>query len=312
MVHWVFYSNSVTICIQKAFYSSCADCWHNQIERNSFFLHSKKIFDDFYVLFVGEELDRENQSNFSLIFEAFDERFTTSKTLNISLIDLNDNAPFIVNFIDSIEIDRNFSPNREIFQFLSEDLDEPNSNNSKVSFSLLTSENSDFFQIDSQSGILRFANRTFDENSPQLFFLTINVSDHGVSPKSLQNFYNFSIRIVDRAKEIFDFQTKILPIYDEILTRDLILILLVSSFFTVIFLLVVALLCAFICRNKSQTLDLSMTNVSVSTLKFFDQRIFDWFSSFQLVLYEKNRTVFSTSCWTLEHSRRNREAKRQF
>jgi len=67
--------------------------------------------------------------------------------------------------------------------------------NSLLSYSLLPSNDSRFFQIDSQTGILSVGNISFDYELKSTYYLILNISDHGINPKQLTTLQSLIIHI---------------------------------------------------------------------------------------------------------------------
>ncbi|CAF4024758.1 unnamed protein product, partial [Rotaria sp. Silwood1] len=83
-------------------------------------------------------------------------------TIIIELIDINDNTPII-----------------ELIQFHAQDFDAPNTSNSFITYSLILSNNSRFFQLDPITGILSVEkNISFDYEYQSKYDLILNILFH--------------------------------------------------------------------------------------------------------------------------------------
>ncbi|UJR10038.1 hypothetical protein I4U23_014261 [Adineta vaga] len=147
-------------------------------------------YNDLYNLIIIGRLDREQQEEYQLIFEATDQgterSLTTQKNLTIRLIDINDCSPIVDPFPKPIYVNENNPPNVRLIQFHAQDFDAPNTSNSLLTYSLLPSNDSRFFQIDSQTGVLSVGNISFDYETKSIYHLILNISDHGINPKRLE------------------------------------------------------------------------------------------------------------------------------
>ncbi|CAF2548808.1 unnamed protein product [Rotaria sp. Silwood2] len=156
-------------------------------------------YNDLYNLVIIGKLDREQQEEYKLIFEAKDQgteqSLTTQKNITISLIDINDCSPILDPFPTPININENNPSNIQLIQFHARDCDAPNTSNSLLSYSLLLSNDSRFFHMDSKTGILSVKNISFDYESKLTYHLILNVSDHGIYPKRLETLQSLTIHI---------------------------------------------------------------------------------------------------------------------
>ena len=156
-------------------------------------------YNDLYSLILIGRLDREQQEDYELIFQAIDQPFesalTTEKSLTIHLLDINDSPPILDSYPTPININENNPTNIQLIQFHARDFDAPNTSNSLLTFSLLPSNDSRFFHIDSQLGILSVGNISFDYESKSQYNLILNISDHGTHPKRLETLQSIVIHI---------------------------------------------------------------------------------------------------------------------
>lgn len=82
-------------------------------------------------------------------------------------------------------------------QFHARDLDASNTSNSQLIYSLLPSNDSRFFSIDPQSGILSLGPISFDYESKSSYQLILNITDQGTYPKRLETLQSLTIGIRD-------------------------------------------------------------------------------------------------------------------
>lgn len=134
-------------------------------------------------------------TNFFISFLGAEISLTSQKYLVISLIDINDCLPVLDPFPQPININENNPPNIQLIKFHARDLDAVNTSNSFLSYSLLPSNDSRFFRIDSKTGILSVRNISFDYERKSTYHLILNVSDHGIHPKRLETLQSLVINI---------------------------------------------------------------------------------------------------------------------
>ena len=123
---------------------------------------------------------------------------TTEKDIIIVLLDINDSPPILDSYPTPISINENNPSMVHLIQFHARDLDAPNTSNSLLTYSLLLSNHSRFFQIDSDTGILSVGkNISFDYESQSKYDLILNITDHGINPKRLETLHSFTVYIND-------------------------------------------------------------------------------------------------------------------
>lgn len=123
---------------------------------------------------------------------------TTQKDITIVLLDINDNPPILDSYPIPISINENNLPNIRLIQFHARDADAVNTSNSLLAYSLIPSNNSQYFQIDPLTGILSIGkNISFDYELQSSYDLILNISDHGINPKHLETLHKFIVYIND-------------------------------------------------------------------------------------------------------------------
>ena len=114
------------------------------------------------------------------------------------LLDINDCAPSLDPYSVPISINENNAPNASLIQFHARDLDAPNTSNSLLTYSLVSSNQSDFFHLDPLTGLLSVAsNVSFDYELQASYDLLLNISDHGIHPRRLETLQPFIVQIND-------------------------------------------------------------------------------------------------------------------
>uniref|UniRef100_A0A8C8ZUJ7 Cadherin related family member 2 n=1 Tax=Prolemur simus TaxID=1328070 RepID=A0A8C8ZUJ7_PROSS len=145
----------------------------------------------------GELLDREVQAVYYLTLQATDGgNQSTSTTLQIHLLDINDNAP-VVSGSYSIFVQEEEGNVSVTIQ--AHDNDEPGTNNSRLLFSLLPGPYSHNFSVDPDTGFLRnlgpLDREAIDPALGGRIVLTVLVSDCGVPVRSTE--VNVTITVED-------------------------------------------------------------------------------------------------------------------
>ncbi|CAF0995605.1 unnamed protein product [Didymodactylos carnosus] len=155
-------------------------------------------YTDLYSLQIIGRLDAEKQNEYKLIFEAKDQPYpangpsmSTQKYLKIILLDINDNYPIIEKLQNPLSVIENNPIGIKLGQFQSYDLD-LSINNSLLTYTLISSNDSQCCLLDSTNGIL-YANRTYDYEKQTIYYLTLRVNDNG--EPSLHSLMDFQLYI---------------------------------------------------------------------------------------------------------------------
>lgn len=173
-------------------------------DMDTYFIISNGNFDDKFSIrnisgevFVRESLDREQRSFYSLSIMAwnfavkqFAEIQATQLLLNIVVLDVNDNAPYL-EAIEPITIKNTAHVGYLLVQVNATDLDE--GLNAQLQYNITSGNELSIFVLD-EFGFLRLNASLLYSNIP-FFSLTINVSDHG-SPM-LYNTSQINITVED-------------------------------------------------------------------------------------------------------------------
>ncbi|KAF5284599.1 hypothetical protein FQR65_LT02425 [Abscondita terminalis] len=132
-------------------------------------------------------LDRESKDVYDLVAEARDQGTPSRSSrvpLRIKVLDINDNAPEIVDpQEDVVSVREEQPPNTEVVRVRAIDPDE--GNNSSVTYSILKNRDSDgygVFSIDPMSGIIR-TKVVLDHEEKTIYRLAIAATDGGYPPK---------------------------------------------------------------------------------------------------------------------------------
>lgn len=123
------------------------------------------------MLLLVSSLDRETVSEYNITVEATDGVFTDTVSINVSVSDVNDNAPMFTNLPVNLSLSENTTVGvREIYQVTAEDADL----NAVVQFSLLNLTG--MFTINSTTGAISLSN-SLDYEQTQEYILSIQASD---------------------------------------------------------------------------------------------------------------------------------------
>ncbi|XP_055573594.1 protocadherin beta-16-like [Falco cherrug] len=146
---------------------------------------------DAYALVTSEELDREEVAEYNVTVRARDQgspALTTSKTLLVRLIDVNDNAPTFAQAVYTMMLSENEPAGKSLGRLTATDADA--GKNARVRYALdppppgATSAAS-FVSVDAESGTVR-ALRPLDYEEVRAFEVTVRAADGGSPPLSAQ------------------------------------------------------------------------------------------------------------------------------
>ncbi|XP_055668811.1 protocadherin beta-16-like [Falco peregrinus] len=146
---------------------------------------------DAYALVTSEELDREEVAEYNVTVRARDQgspALTTSKTLLVRLIDVNDNAPTFAQAVYTMMLSENEPAGKSLGRLTATDADA--GKNARVRYALdppppgATSAAS-FVSVDAESGTVR-ALRPLDYEEVCAFEVTVRAADGGSPPLSAQ------------------------------------------------------------------------------------------------------------------------------
>uniref|UniRef100_W5L9I4 Protocadherin 2 gamma 28 n=1 Tax=Astyanax mexicanus TaxID=7994 RepID=W5L9I4_ASTMX len=157
----------------------------------------KSSSSNFYSLVTDQFLDREKCSEYNITIRATDEgspSFSTNKTLNLKISDVNDNAPLYQHQSYTAYVLENNTPGASIFAVTAADKD--SGNNARISYFLEdVPENgvsaSIYISVNAESGEI-LAVRSFDYEQIKEFYILLKAQDGGNPPLSS----NVSVKIV--------------------------------------------------------------------------------------------------------------------
>ncbi|XP_072256742.1 protocadherin gamma-B1-like isoform X28 [Pyxicephalus adspersus] len=154
------------------------------------------ISSSYYKLVTAESLDREIHSGYNITINCVDNGLpvlSSNKTIELMVMDVNDNSPVFEKMEYIIYIAENNQPGTLIHKVHASDLDQDD--NGKVMYSILSSKIEDipvpsYISINSVTGVL-YAQRSFDYEQLREFQFQVMAKDYGSSPLSS----NVTVRI---------------------------------------------------------------------------------------------------------------------
>lgn len=147
-------------------------------------------------LVVNTILDREKRSTYTLSLEAFDggsPKKTDVMTLDITVQDINDNAPVFNQSRYHAIISENLQPGSNILQVFATDDDE--GDNGKVLYEInrRQSDPDRYFVVDSQSGVITL-NKPLDFEMKRVHELVVQAQDNATQPEISNAFVTIHVR----------------------------------------------------------------------------------------------------------------------
>lgn len=147
-------------------------------------------------LAVNTILDREKRSTYTLSLEAFDggsPKRTDVMTLDITVQDINDNAPVFNQSRYHAIISENLQPGSNILQVFATDVDE--GDNGKVLYEInrRQSDPDRYFVVDAQSGVITL-NKPLDFEMKRVHELVVQAQDNATQPEVSNAFVTIHVR----------------------------------------------------------------------------------------------------------------------
>ncbi|NXX49867.1 PCD16 protein, partial [Tricholaema leucomelas] len=150
----------------------------------------------FLDLVVGGILDRENRSCYSLLLEAYDGGSpprSTQMTLDVSIQDINDNAPSFNQSRYHTFISENLRPGSSILQVFASDADEGDNGDVIYEINRRQSDPDQYFTIDSRTGVIKL-NKGLDYEVRKVHELVVQARDRAVHPEVSTAFVTIHVR----------------------------------------------------------------------------------------------------------------------
>ncbi|XP_051253122.1 protocadherin-16-like [Dicentrarchus labrax] len=147
-------------------------------------------------LVVNAILDREKRSTYTLSLEAFDGGFpkrTDQMTLDITVQDINDNAPVFNQSRYHAIISENLQPGSNILQVFAIDADEGDNGMVLYEINRRQSDPDRYFVIDSRTGIIML-NKPLDFEMRRVHELVVQAQDNATQPEVTNAFVTIHVR----------------------------------------------------------------------------------------------------------------------
>ncbi|XP_067127599.1 LOW QUALITY PROTEIN: protein dachsous-like [Centruroides vittatus] len=159
-----------------------------------------------YLVIVSHPLDREVKPNYTMVVTATDQGnppLNTSRTFELSVTDTNDNAPEFDQTVYYANVLEVADPGTSVFQLSALDRDE--GNNSVITYSIKDTPetHSQWFQIDSRTGLITTRTHIDCETDP-IPQITVVAKDAGPTPLSSSATVVVTISDVNDNEPIFD------------------------------------------------------------------------------------------------------------
>ncbi|XP_041485949.1 cadherin-23-like [Lytechinus variegatus] len=146
---------------------------------------------------VQKELDRERQSVYTLTVVASDGTRQDNLEVTINILDVNDNSPvFTDSFPESTSISETAEPGSSVAAIIATDDDEPGTNNSAVRYSMINHNQTDFFKINYETGVVTLNTSTTDSLIPGDYVLEVTAFDLG-DPRLESDPKDFWVEVTD-------------------------------------------------------------------------------------------------------------------
>ncbi|XP_073730296.1 protocadherin gamma-C5-like isoform X38 [Misgurnus anguillicaudatus] len=144
----------------------------------------KPAFDNHYSLVTDSVLDREANAEYNIELLATDSgvpSLKTTKTLNVKVLDVNDNPPIFSQSSYIVYMKENSPPGASLFSVSASDIDQDK--NAALSYAILDSGSnhvpaSSYFYINSENGTI-YSMSSFDYEKMKLFSVVVQAKDHG-------------------------------------------------------------------------------------------------------------------------------------
>ncbi|XP_068174112.1 protocadherin-16-like [Antennarius striatus] len=147
-------------------------------------------------LVVNSILDREKRSTYTLSLEAFDggsPKRTDQMTLDITVQDINDNAPVFNQSRYHAIISENLQPGSNILQVFATDADEGDNGMVLYEINRRQSDPNRYFDINSHSGIITL-NKPLDFEMRRVHELVVQAQDNATQPEVTNAFVTIHVR----------------------------------------------------------------------------------------------------------------------
>lgn len=147
-------------------------------------------------LVVNAVLDRETRSSYTLLLEAFDggsPKRTGQMILDVTVQDINDNAPVFNQSRYHAVISENLQPGNNILQVFASDADEGDNGLVLYDINRRQSDPDRYFVIDSRTGVITL-NKPLDYEMRRVHELVVQARDNASQPEVTNAFVTIQVR----------------------------------------------------------------------------------------------------------------------
>lgn len=144
------------------------------------------LFDVYYTrpsrslqLIINAPLDRENRSRYSINLLCSDGRFKTKQTIHLTVLDVNDNIPYLVVSQYNLTVPEN-TPQSNLIKIEAFDLDDASGPNGRLTYAL-TNTHDGLFRIDPATGWISLTGEGLDYERVKRVSLRVKVEDTGLN-----------------------------------------------------------------------------------------------------------------------------------
>ncbi|XP_067889067.1 protocadherin-16-like [Heterodontus francisci] len=163
----------------------------------AFRLETKRVAETLDLeLVVNNPLDRENKATYTLVIEAFDggaPRRTSQMTLDVSILDVNDNAPIFNQTRYYTMISESLQPGSSLLQVFATDVDEGNNGVVIYEINRRQSDPNQYFVIDSKTGVIKL-NKGLDYEMKKVHELVVQARDNATHPEVTTAFVTVQVK----------------------------------------------------------------------------------------------------------------------
>eukprot|EP00079_Xenopus_tropicalis_P032103 XP_017945874.1 PREDICTED: protocadherin-16 [Xenopus tropicalis] len=147
-------------------------------------------------LVVSSDIDRENQSSYSLVLEAYDGGSPTRSSqmrLDIVILDINDHAPVFNQSRYQALISESLLPGASVLQVYATDADQGPNGDVRYEINRRQSDPEGYFTINAQSGLIQI-NKPLDYETRKVHELVVQAKDGAEQPEVGTAFVSIQVR----------------------------------------------------------------------------------------------------------------------
>ena len=145
-----------------------------------------------------QELDREMDDSFTLVVEARDggtPALSSRVRVRVSVTDVNDNAPEFMRNLYEVSVREDVTVPHDLTVVMATDADAPQTNNSRIEYSISSGDDSNTFEVDPNTGTFRVV-KGLDFEQVSIYNVTVMATDFG-SPRRLSSMATVRVTVTD-------------------------------------------------------------------------------------------------------------------